>query len=99
ETETVKVPADESKLILKALAEGDWKKYEPDTINGMQAFYQLGLTDKDGWKQPQPKPGADFQDSMKEKVVKWLERPGKEYQMRKIVPRKKWTGMVASAGG
>lgn len=88
EVDTVKVPAEESKLILKALAEGDWKKYDPDTINGMQAFYQLGLTDMDGWKQPQPKPGTDFAETMKEAFVKWLAGAGKDYQIGKLVPKK-----------
>jgi hypothetical protein len=88
EVDTVKVPAEESKLILKGLAEGDWKKYDPDTINGMQAFYQLALTEMDGWKQPQPKPGTDFAETMKDAFVAWLHGPGKDYQIGKIVPKK-----------
>jgi hypothetical protein len=88
EVDTIKLPVEESRLILKSLAEGDWKKYDPDTINGMQAFYQLALTEKDGWKQPQPKPGADFADTMKEAFIKWLDGPGKDYQIGKVVPKK-----------
>jgi hypothetical protein len=89
ETETVKVPAEESKLILKALAEADWKKPDADGVNPMQAFYQLGLNDAAGWKQPQVKPGADFQEMMKEAFVKWLDGAGKDYQIQKNVPKKK----------
>lgn len=88
EMETVKVDAEQSKLILKALAEGDWKKYDPNTMNGMQMFYQLGLTEMDGWKQPQPKPGADFTDTMKDAYTAWLNGPGKNYQIGKLVPKK-----------
>ncbi len=83
------MPADESKQILKGLAEADWKKNEPDAINPMSAFYQLGLTDAAGWKQPQPKPGADYQDAMKEAFVKWLDGPGKDYRIEKVVPKTK----------
>lgn len=88
EMDTVKIPAEESKLILQGLAEGDWKKYDPDTVNGMQTFYQLGLTDKDGWKPLQPKPGADFADTTKEAFTAWLAGPGKDYQISKLVPKK-----------
>ena len=89
ETEMVKVAADESKLILKSLAEADWKKNEPEGMNAMQAFYQLGLTDANGFKQPQVKPGEDFQDVVKAAYLKWLDGAGKDYQIQKIVPKKK----------
>ncbi len=88
EVDTMKIPADETKLILKGLAEGDWKKYEADTINGMQAFYQLALTEKDGWKQPQPILNVEFADTMKEAFVKWIDDAGKDYQIGKFVPKK-----------
>jgi hypothetical protein len=35
------------------------------------------------------KPGEDFQDVMKAAFVKWLEGAGKDYQIQKIVPKKK----------
>ena len=99
EVDQVAIGADESKLILKALAEGDWsqKNVRPGpgafTPNALQAFYQLGLTDKDGWKQPvfpQPKPGqppVDFAAIQKEAFVKWLAGAGKDYQIKKVVPK------------
>lgn len=87
QTEMVKLSADESKLILKALAEADWKNNEPDTVRPLEAFYHLGLGDATGWKQPQPKPGVDFQDNLRDSFVKWLEGPGKDYQIEKVVPK------------
>lgn len=90
ETEQVEVPADESKLILKALAESEWKNDRAGSrLNGPAAFYALALTDKDGWKQPAAQPGVDFTALTKEAFVKWLDGPGKDYKIKKIVPKKK----------
>ncbi|MBY0459032.1 MAG: hypothetical protein K2V38_16975, partial [Gemmataceae bacterium] len=100
EVDQVAIGADESKLILKAIAEGDWsnqvKPGTPANLNPsvVTAFYQIGLTDKDGWRQPmfpQPQPGqppVDFNALVKEAFVKWLAGPGKDYQIKKMVPKK-----------
>ncbi|HEY1186059.1 MAG TPA: hypothetical protein VGE74_00320 [Gemmata sp.] len=90
EVGTVKVDAEESKLILKALAEGNWKG-DPNTPNDIGAYLSfslLGLNDKDGWKQPVVKPGEDFIEKTKEAFVKWLDGPGKNYQVNKLVAKK-----------
>lgn len=87
EVGTTKVPADESRTILKALAEGEWKP-DPNDATGFgpfQAFGQLGLTDKDGWKPPVLKAGDNYIDKTKEAFVAWLDGPGKEYQIAKFV--------------
>ncbi len=99
EVNEVAIPADESKLILKGLAEGKWTSMpRPGAVftpNALNAFYQLGLTDKDGWKDlefPQPQPGqppVDFGAITKEAFVKWLDGPGKGYQIKKVVPKEK----------
>ncbi len=86
--EQVKVSADESTLVLKALAEGNWTP-DPNAPNGYQAFAQLGLTDKDGWKYPQVKPGEDVYAKTKEAFVAWLAGAGKDYQISKWAPKKK----------
>ena len=95
EVEQVAIPSDESKLILKSLAEADWgNKGGESGPNALTAFYQLGLTAKDGWKPPafpQPKPGqppVDFTAIQKDAFVKWLAGPGKDYQIKKFVPKK-----------
>ncbi|VTR98069.1 unnamed protein product [Gemmata massiliana] len=91
EVEDAKVPAEESQLVLKAIAAGNWKP-DPnakDAINFYQAFGMLGLNDdQDGWKYPMAKPGEDFTDKTKEAFVKWLDGPGKSYQINKFVKKK-----------
>ncbi len=89
ETTTVALAADESKLILKALAEGTWTTNRAsDRMNGLSAFYSLGLTDKDGWKPVQAKAGEDFTALTKEAFAKWVDGPGKDYQIKKLVAKK-----------
>jgi hypothetical protein len=91
----VPIPAEESKLLLKALAEGDWSQIDRAGPNPVQAFYSLGLTEKDGWVQPQPprpqpgQPPVNFNNLLKEAFVKWLDGPGKNYQIKKFVPKQK----------
>jgi hypothetical protein len=94
EVEHVAIPAEESKLILKGLADGDWKPARFDaTPNALTAFNMLGLTDKDGWTPPKfarPVPGQpvpDFGAIQKDAFVKWLAGPGKDYQIKKVVPK------------
>jgi hypothetical protein len=90
EVEVAPLSADESRPILKALAEGSWQS-EPAAgrLNGLSAFYQLGLTDADGWKQPVAKPGEDFTETTRQAFIKWLDGSGKEYKIKKLVPKKK----------
>jgi len=94
--EQVAINADESKLILKAIVEADWKQVRPGPggMNPMSAFYQLGLTDKDGWVPPKfvrPQPGqppVDFTAVQKEAFTKWLAGPGKDYVIKRVVAKK-----------
>lgn len=91
EAEMVKVSADESKLVLKAIAEGNWKgdNNDPNAPNAYQAFSMIGLNEKDGWKYPVVKPGEDFVEKTKETFVAWLAGAGKDYQISKWVAKKK----------
>lgn len=92
ETEEVAVPAEEGKLILRGLAEGDWAKFRRDTPNGLQAFYALGLTEADGWKMPEvnPAPGKEVNvgEVTKTAFTAWLAGPGKGYAVKKVVAKK-----------
>ena len=90
EVEITPLPADESRPILKALAEGVWKR-DPAAghLNGLAAFYQLGLTDADGWKAPVAKAGEDFTETTRQAFIRWRDGPGKDYQIKKLVPKKK----------
>ncbi|MBN9122334.1 MAG: hypothetical protein J0I06_24875 [Planctomycetes bacterium] len=89
--ETEKVSREESALILKALAEGDWTIDPTDVneLNGYRTFGQLRLTDADGWKPPVVKAGENHVEKTKEAFVAWLAGPGKDHQVRKFVPKKK----------
>jgi hypothetical protein len=86
-----KLPAEESKLILKAFADGDWKSdpNNPNIFNAYQTFSLLGITEKDGFQSPLAKPNEDFVEKSKGAFVAWLAGPGKEYRVSKLVPRKK----------
>ncbi|MBY0455918.1 MAG: hypothetical protein K2V38_01125, partial [Gemmataceae bacterium] len=91
EVEIVKVPAEESKLILAAVAEANWQPdpNAPAAPNPFQTFSQLGLTEKDGWKPAMVKLGEDFIDKSKEAFVAWLAGAGKDYQINKLAPKAK----------
>lgn len=83
-----KLPADESKLILKGLSEANWTKFDPNLPPPATAFYMLGLTTEDGWNAPKLQPGSDFNSLMREAFEKWIEGPGKDYRINKFVLKK-----------
>ncbi len=88
ETETITLTADESRPILKALGEGVWKTERASaSMNAYSAFAMLGLTDKDGWKQPKLIEGKNFFEQMREAYNVWLAGPGKDYRIKKLVPK------------
>jgi hypothetical protein len=87
ETEIVLVPQEESRAVLMALGTGNWKP-DPNDLNPMHGFRQLDLTEKDGWKYPTVKPGEDFVAKTKEAYLQWLDGPGKDYRIKKLVPKK-----------
>lgn len=83
------IPVEESRLILKALAEAEWNRFDPNGPNAMQAFYQLGLTPQDGWAQPKAQPGVNYQTQLKTAFTTWVDGAGKNYQIKKLVPKTK----------
>jgi hypothetical protein len=82
------IAADESRLLLKALAEGDWSSVDRNAPNGLQAFSSLALNDKDGWMPPKIQSGENYNKVVQVAFLKWLDGPGKDYQIKKIVPKK-----------
>ena len=89
ETETVSLTADESRPILKALAEGAWRSDPAEqALNGYRSFALLGLTEADGWKPPAAEAGKDFAEQTRTAFAKWLDGPGKDYRIKKLVPKK-----------
>jgi hypothetical protein len=85
---TEAIPADESKLILHTLADADWAVKPgaggPFTFQMAPAslFYQLGVTDKDGWVPP--KPPANPNDAAKQ----WLKEHADSYRIQRFVAEK-----------
>ena len=88
DVESLPLAAEENRLILTAFAAGDWH-FDPQGIrlNGITALYRLGLDEKDGWKAPAAKPGEDYTETTRYAFVAWLAGPGKDYRIKKIVPK------------
>jgi hypothetical protein len=80
--------AEESKLILSALGEMKWGELPFDsngTFSLQNVFWQLQLTDKDGWQQPQQKENQDYNAIMGEAVTKWLKGNAEKYRVQRLV--------------
>jgi hypothetical protein len=95
ETTEVAIPAEESKLLLKALLEGNWsnmgRRFDGPP-SPMDAFQMLGLNQKDGWIPPVivNNPGAppvDYGLVQKDAFEKWLAGAGKNYVIKKLVAK------------
>jgi hypothetical protein len=76
------IPAEESKLILGAIADADWKAQarRPFEITPISAFQQLQLTPADGWTQPR-----NFQE-FPAAARAWLKKNAGSYRLKKFVP-------------
>jgi len=85
EAKTEEIPAEESKLILEALASADWapKVRVFGQPNAQQSFFQLGLTEKDGWKQPK-----DF-TKLADEAKQWCKDNAGKYRIKRFVTEKK----------
>jgi hypothetical protein len=81
---TEPIDAEESKLILTAIAEGDWNQpFRFGEMSPMQLFNQLGLTEKDGWKPPQQvRNPQDYPNAARE----WLREHRDSYRIQRVVP-------------
>jgi hypothetical protein len=99
ETEAVAIDAEESKLILRGLAESDWRTAGPRPYGSFMTlslfgFLSLGLTERDGWVEPvvaPEKPGAPRLDRgviLGDAFGEWLKGAGKNYTAKKLVPKK-----------
>lgn len=89
QVETALLTADESRPILKALAEGAWTiERSGEGFGGYRSFAMLGLTDRDGWKAPAAVPGEDFAETTRKAFAAWVDGPGKDYRIKKVVPKK-----------
>jgi hypothetical protein len=95
ETEQVAIPAEENKALLAALIEGDWstlsKRSDPRP-NALDAFQSLCLYEEAKWIEPvivdaPGSPPVDHGLVQRDAFVKWLEGSGKNYQIKKSVPK------------
>lgn len=94
EAKRVAIPAEESDLIFAALLEADWSATavrpgyaEPPPP--LVAFGQLYLSEKDGWRPPEANAAVDdYGLLVKDAFAKWRTGPGKDYRIKKSVPRK-----------
>lgn len=91
--EETPIPAEESRLILRTLAEAEWappkrpiQQDEIEVPTPMQAFFQLTLKDKDGWTRPKVMAGENYYVVNKAAYKRWLEGAGKDYVIKRIVP-------------
>jgi len=78
------IPAEESKLILQAIAASDWSVAgrDPARVSPFLLFQRLGLTAQDGWNPP---PFKDFQKEMPPVAQKWLKDNAAKYRIQKFV--------------
>lgn len=81
------VPAEESKLILQALAEADWADPEKGVPTPYQTFTRLGLTAKDKWQPAAANPGVNVQTHTGDEFKKWQAGDGAKYQVLKYVTK------------
>jgi hypothetical protein len=76
------IDAEESKQILHAIADADWKKQVVGfQLTPLTAFYSLGLTPDDGWK---PMNGTQIPEAAKE----WLTKNADTYRIKRFVVEK-----------
>jgi hypothetical protein len=80
----VPISADESKLILQALASADWTRNDPELqISPQRSFFQLGVTEKDGFKIPPPGPGGA--QNLEGFAKAWLKAHAATYRIQRFV--------------
>lgn len=82
------IAAEESKLILQALSEMKWGELPFDasgTFSIQSVFYQLNITPKDGWQQPQQKENEDFNVTMEKATSKWFKENASKFQVQRLV--------------
>jgi hypothetical protein len=91
ETKREAIDADQSKLILTALAEAEWNpKRDPNMAQNellpQAVFGRLGLTDKDGWNAAGP---FNTQNAYEEAAKSWLKGHADSYRVQRFVGDKK----------
>jgi hypothetical protein len=88
--EQVPIPVEESRALLKALADGKWavRPAGDDGAHGYATFSRLGLTEADGWSFPKLEAGKDFGEQVRAAFAAWVAGAGKDYRVKKFVEKK-----------
>jgi hypothetical protein len=82
------ISADQSKLIVEVLSEMKWNDppLDPEGVMSLStAFWQLQLTEKDGWLQPRPQANEDPNEVMSKAVAKWFKEHSATYRIQRLV--------------
>jgi hypothetical protein len=86
---TKAIGKDESKLILKTIADADWTKPEEKyKVYATNLFYRLGLQATDGWTQLKFAPGQNYTQVLQDAFKEWLKDKGKDYKVQQYVAEK-----------
>jgi hypothetical protein len=86
---TEPIDAEQSRLILRTLAEADWTKVDPETrLSALQLFYRLGLRPEDGWVPPRPAPGPNPAQEVHAAAKQWLKANAATYRIQRFVAAK-----------
>jgi hypothetical protein len=81
------IDADESKLILQGLADGDWAKgFSATELTPQMAFGRLNLQQKDGWNPAGP---FNTPNAYQEAAKAWLKEHADTYRIQRFVTEKK----------
>ena len=75
------IDAEESKLILSVIANAKWGAFKFGEPNPQQLFFQLGVTDKDGFQPPRK---ITSPDDMKNAIQGWIRDHG-DYRIKRFV--------------
>jgi hypothetical protein len=91
------IPAEETTLILKAILDADWEKWDkpqendlhdytlnPTTLVGQMGLY-TGAPGKANFPQVNPKPGHGFSAAYGEAFKQWMDGNGKGYEIKRFV--------------
>jgi hypothetical protein len=77
------VAAEESKLILEAIAGGDWTRQDRQAVSPRMVLARLNLSPQDGWNPPK---FTDFQKEYPAYAQQWLKENAGKYRVQRFVP-------------
>jgi hypothetical protein len=78
------IPAEQSRLILQAIAEADWTRNDPENMmqSGQMLFNMLGVQAKDGWTPPKPQAGQNYQELYQKAAKSWLKENAARFRIQ-----------------